>query len=98
MSKRTMVVILSVFALALAVAACQKLEPVPFTSIPSVLPPAKVLEPIPLDYGELVAVDPVPDNPYWFALWFQKPDKTIAVVYVNVSQGQVVPRASIPRK
>jgi len=53
---------------------------------------------VPLDYGTLVAAAPHPDSDAWFALWFEKPDKTITTVWVNVAQGRIGQAASIPRK
>ena len=97
MSKKT---VAAVFLLALVVTftagSCQKIDTsrVLFTS-PQ---PLKLLDPIPLEYGELVAAFPHLGNSYWVELWFQKPDKTVSVVLVNVSQGKVFPRATIPRK
>jgi len=97
MSKKT---VAAVFLLALVVTftagSCQKIDTsrVLFTSAQ----PLKLLDPIPLEYGELIAAFPHLGNSYWVELWFQKPDKTISIVLVNVSQGKVVPRATIPRK
>ena len=88
--------VLLVLALTFTAISCQKLE----TRIlvpPTQLPPPTVLEAIPLEDGQLVAVTPHPDDPHWAVLWFQKPDKTIAVVFVNVTQGKVVRRATILR-
>ncbi len=98
LKKKTVVLLLCLLVLNLAAISCHKLDMVRGAPVPSSPLPFKVLEPIPLDYGQLVAATPHPDDGHWVALWFQKPDKTIAVVYVNVSQGKVIDRASIPRK
>lgn len=97
LKRKTMVVMLFAFALAVAAAACRKLETGRFRT-PAAPAPPKILAAIPLEYGDLIAAAPVPDNPYWSALWFQRPDKTICLVYVNLSQEKVVVRATIPRK
>jgi len=93
---KNLLMMLLVLALTVAGISCQKLA----TGIlvpPTPLPPPTVLEAIPLEDGQLVAVTLHPDDPHWAVLWFQKPDKTIAVVLVNVTQGKVVRRAAIPR-
>jgi hypothetical protein len=97
MSTRRILVVLFL-ASTLAAVACRKVEPRFSTTVATPLPPPKTLASIALEYGELVAAAPSPDNPYWFVLWFQKPDKTITVVYVNASRGLVVPQATIPRR
>ncbi len=97
MSKnKILFVVLLVLALTFTVISCQKIETRTLVP-PTQLPPPTVLEAIPLEDGQLVAVTPHPDDPHWAVLWFQKPDKTIAVVLVNVAQGKVVRRAAIPR-
>lgn len=57
-----------------------------------------VLPVIPLDQGDLVAVTPSPVDAHWVALWFQKPDKTISVRWVNITLGNVGAEVMIPRK
>jgi len=89
-------VVLLVLALSFTAISCRKLETRTLVP-PTPLPPPTVLEAIPLEDGQLVAVTLHPDDPHWAVLWFQKPDKTIAVVLVNVAQGKVVRRAAIPR-
>lgn len=42
---------------------------------------------IPADYGNLVGVTSNSSRPNWAQLWFEKPDKTIVVVYVDFAQG-----------
>jgi hypothetical protein len=61
---------------------------------------AKFKDAIPLEYGPLVGVTRSPDaGSYWVALWFEKPDKTIAVVWVNVLEGKIGEKiTTIPRK
>jgi len=93
--KNTMVVMLIVLALAMGAVGCQKLEP-SSGGVANIGP--KVLPPIPLEYGELVAVTPFEGDPFTSVFWFQKPDKTITVVLVNVGKGTVWEQATIPRK
>ncbi|HKQ61394.1 MAG TPA: hypothetical protein VJS92_08875 [Candidatus Polarisedimenticolaceae bacterium] len=50
---------------------------------------AEYLEGIPLEYGELVAVTAHPERQFEAILWFQKPDKTLVLVPMNVSRGLV---------
>ena len=53
---------------------------------------------IPLEYGELVAVTSSDTYPGWAQLWFEKEDKTIVMVAVNFSDGQMRPKlTTIPR-
>ncbi len=95
--KKSTVAILFALALSLVAIACQRLETGRFAA-PRAPLPFKVLDPVPLDYGELVAATPYAEDAHWTVLWFQKADKTISAVYVNVSQGKVRLRAEIPRK
>jgi hypothetical protein len=95
---KTVMAMLFLFAVGIGAVACQKLDTGRFAPGPGTPRAFKILDPIPLDYGELVAVTPHPENAYVVLLWFQKPDKTISVVSVNTSQGGVTPRLTIPRK
>jgi len=45
------------------------------------------LDAIPADYGNLVGVTSSSSRPNWAQLWFEKPDKTIVVVYVDFVEG-----------
>ncbi len=60
--------------------------------------PVSVMPSIPLDSGELVAVIAHPTDPHWVALWFQKPEKTISIRWVNIYSGNVGSEIIIPRK
>lgn len=52
---------------------------------------------IPEEYGTLVGV--TQPLPAWSALWFQKADKTIVAVFVNVEDGTMHAKGlTIPRK
>ena len=85
--KTTFLVILLVSSIGLS--ACQRLEPeftregeLPFEQ-------SRFSDAVPLDYGALVGVTPHPETAHWAALWFEKPDRTIAVVWVNVVNGEI---------
>lgn len=87
----------------LIVGACQKLENVrPFPSErPGTLPvqTAKFLDAIPSEYGDLVGVTSSTDAPAWAQAWFQGPDKSIVVLWINSRTGQVHDRVlMIPRR
>ncbi len=84
------------FTLVLSSGSCTKLAPSFTPTGPHV--PVSVLPVIPLDSGELVAVTPHPVDGHWVALWFQKPDKTISVRWVNITIGTVGAEITIPRK
>jgi hypothetical protein len=98
--QRKSVLLLSVLALVLGATSCQQLPPQP--------PMAKGLlqteniaytDAIPLDYGTLVGVTALPDYPYTAALWFEKADKTIVLVKVNVALGKIEKTALLlPRR
>jgi hypothetical protein len=84
------------FALILSSGSCSKLPPTftPTGPVSSV----KVMPVIPLDSGDLIAVTPHPTAGHWVALWFQKPDKTVTVRWVNITLGTVGAEVTIPRK
>ena len=84
-----------VFVVVLCVS-CTKLPGAFSPSGPAVS--VSVLPVIPLDNGDLVAVTPHPMDGHWVALWFQKPDKTISVRWVNITLGTVGTEMTIPRK
>ena len=89
-----------IFAVCLATVSCKKLESaVPNMSGPLAFEPAKFADAIPEDYGTLIGVTQNPQSPKWVGLWFQKSDKTIAAVFVNIEQGKIYEKTlSIPRK
>jgi hypothetical protein len=65
-------------AIVLMVSGCRKLDAPP--------PPSKTitLDAIPSDMGELFAVTTSPQWPANAQLWFVKPDKTIAMIGINM--------------
>lgn len=61
--------------------------------------PAKFGDAIPDEYGPLIGVTQNPADAAWVGLWFQKPDKTVTAVFVNVNQGKLFEKTlTIPRK
>ena len=92
MNKRTTVVLAAVL-LGLGTIACQKItereRPEPTLTFEQI----EFADAIPLDYGELIAITPSGSQLHTALLWFEQPDKTIVVVYVNVSRGVLVDRA-----
>ena len=82
---------LCALVLALGLAACEKIVPAPrIETIPA----------IPADYGELVGITPHGVQPWITVLWFQKPDKTIVGMGVNLVADSIIrePLVTIPRK
>ncbi len=81
---------LCVLGMALGLAACEKL--------PESVAPTNI-KAIPAGYGELVGVTPHGARPYITVLWFEKPDKTIVGMGVNLARDKIIaePFASIPR-
>ncbi len=89
MLKRT-VLLLSILAIVFGAMACREL-PAARSGAPSALSTEEIAytDAIPLEYGTLVGVTDLPDNPYHAGLWFERPDKTIVFVKVNVSLGKI---------
>jgi len=81
---------LGVLGMVFGLAACEKL--------PESVVSANI-EAIPASYGELVGVTPHGARPYVTVLWFEKPDKTIVGMGVNLAHDRIIaePFASIPR-
>jgi hypothetical protein len=86
----------------LAIISCERLRPeeamiqaarqLKIETLPS-------LDAIPVDYGNLVGVTSNSSKPDWAELWFEKPDKTIVVVWVNFVYGALRNEyVVIPRK
>jgi hypothetical protein len=97
MKKR--VVVLVILAVGLVTISCRKLEqpPRPMGALP--LQKVKFNDAIPKDYGTLVGVTQNPAAPAWAGLWFQKPDGTITVVFVDIDRGEIFETfIQIPRK
>ncbi len=87
------------FVLSLGLISCEKLERVDLSRGPLPFEQAKMLDAIPLEYGELVAVIRPSGSRYKAVLWFKKPDKTIVVVTVTYGLGVMAPEVlTIPRR
>ncbi len=88
--RKTTVVLLALVVLLLGAASCRQL-PAPRSADRGALQTEEMAttDAIPLEYGNLVAVTPLPENPYHAGLWFEKPDKTIVFVKVNYSLGKI---------
>lgn len=91
MLKRYSVLLLAV-GLSVAVTSCKKIseEEAPAT--------VEFQEAIPLEYGTLVGVTAHPEYGHWAALWFEKKDKTISTVWVNVVEGKIGTVATMSRE
>jgi len=88
-------------ALCLGELACEKLpdEAVRKASRQLKIDSLPSLEAIPTDYGNIVGVTSSSGTPSWAQLWFEKPDKTITVVWVNFIEGGLRREfVSIPRR
>ena len=95
---KKLLALLYVPALSLGTIACQEIEERPAFEATLTFEKVKFTDAIPLDYGELLAVTPT-RAPHQAALWFERPDKTITVVRVNISVGGVAGDALIiPRR
>jgi len=80
------------------VLSCQKLEQAPPTSTLK-FEQIKLLDAIPIEFGNLIAITTSPEYPGWAQLWFQKQDKTIVVVKVQWGKGYLNQEATIiPRR
>jgi len=54
---------------------------------------------IPADYGRVVGVTRYSADSRWVAVWFEKPDQSIAIVWVNPVEGKIGEKVAwIPRK
>jgi len=86
------------FLATVATVACTKLESGVDKFVgPLAFKPASVANAIPDEFGVLVGV--TQPRPEWSALWFQKPDKTITAVFINVEEGRIYEKGlTIPRK
>ena len=90
---------LCILAACFLTTSCEKLQPTKLraASGPLKFEPAKFPDAIPDAYGTLVGV--TQSNPDWVGLWFQSPDRTVTVVFVNIVDGALYEKAlTIPRK
>ena len=92
--------LLCLLAVCWGTSSCQKRQPVS-SGVAGELKfqPAKFTDGIPDDYGPLIGVTQNPADAAWVGLWFQKQDRTITAVFVNVNQGSLFEKTlTIPRK
>ncbi|HEY7727430.1 MAG TPA: hypothetical protein VID50_03175 [Candidatus Eisenbacteria bacterium] len=100
---RRVAFLLSCLALAFSLSACQRLEvarplegrgrgDLPKERLP-------YLDAVPAAFGDLVGVTVNSAYPVWAQAWFERPDKSIAIVWVNTETGSMMPEAVvIPRR
>jgi hypothetical protein len=92
------VCILTALLAAVATVACTKLDDTPSDKLigPLAFRPAGAPSAIPEEFGTLIAVT---QNQEWATLWFQKSDRSIVAVFVNVEEGRIYEKGlTIPRK
>jgi hypothetical protein len=88
-----------ILALCLVTISCKKLEPFSSNASTLMFEPAKFADAIPDEYGVLIGVTQNPQFPAAVGLWFQRPDRTVTAVFVNVVEGRIYEKAlRIPRK
>jgi hypothetical protein len=98
--KTKLVYAVGILAVCLSIVSCKKVESdAPKMSGPLAFESVKSADAIPEDYGPLIGVTQNSQSPKWVGLWFQKPDKSITAVFVNIEQGKIYEKAlTIPRK
>lgn len=90
---------LCILAVCLVTVSCKKLPANLKEAGPLTFEPSKFADAIPDDYGTLIGVTQNPTSPAWVGLWFQKSDRSITAVFVNIEQGRIYEKAlKIPRK
>ena len=92
------VCILTALFAAVATVACTKLESPSDTLVgPLAFKLGGAAGAIPEEFGTLIGVSQPSQD--WSALWFQKSDRTIVAVFVNVDEGRIYEKGlTIPRK
>ena len=97
---KKLVCVFWIFVVCLVTFSCKKLESTDQKGAgPLAYAPAKFADAIPDEYGTLIAVTQNPQTAGWFGLWFQRPDKSITAVFVNVDQGKIYEKTlTIPRR
>jgi hypothetical protein len=91
---------LCILAVCLVTVSCKKLETIaPNPTGPLTFEASRFVDAIPDEYGNLVGVTQNPASPRWIGLWFQRPDRTITAVFVNLDEGNLYGKTlTIPRK
>lgn len=90
MMRQRIMILFSAALLSWGLLSCQRLSDVrPIDR--GALPPqiSRVQYTIPADYGDLIAVTTRPDQPNWTQAWFMKTDKSIVVVSMNLTRGEI---------
>jgi hypothetical protein len=83
----------------LAAVACQPLDEPPMARGPLEIETlAEGVDAIPLQYGNLVAVAPLPGQPFTQVLWFEQADRSLVAVRVNASLGSITQVLTVPRR
>lgn len=100
---RRSVVLAVGLALCLSAGACQRLEAVgpKDKGQPGEFPRQKLAsrDALPAELGDLVSVTSSADHPNWAQAWFMRPDKSIAVVWINARTGYILDDVMIiPRR
>lgn len=96
------ILIVSLLVLSMGAISCQKLEvaiqdPDKVGSLSFVK--SEISDGIAASLGRFVAVTPHPESAEWAALWFEKDDGTISVVWVNIVKRRLQENVlTIPRK
>lgn len=94
---RKPVVVLCTLAVCLPLVSCEKLSTAP--TGPLKYETNKFVDAIPQDYGQLIGVTQNPEIAQLVELWFQRPDGTIAAVFVNIREGKIGEKTlTIPRR
>lgn len=95
---RRMVLLLYAVTVCMGLISCEKLhdEGAIRTARQLTVEPLKSLDAIPAEYGNLVGITV---NSNWAQLWFEKPDKEIILVSLNLTEGYLANQVLlIPRK
>ncbi|UCF04845.1 MAG: hypothetical protein JSV33_13105 [bacterium] len=93
------IIVLFVISMCICIVSCQKLEDVHQTEQTLEKLAIEFRDAIPTEFGRLVGVTSNGEFGNWAQLWFEKPDTTIIVVYVNFIDGNINPNVLvIPRK
>lgn len=97
--RRSPILVAGALLLAGALGGCGRTEESEVPMGPIALQPSPLVDAIPRDYGDLVAVTINPESPSWSGLWFEAPDRGITVVWVNTDQGRIHDRVmTLPRR
>src|SRR5262245_21749219 len=98
--ERKPIVASCILVVCLLASSCSKLKPTGAPeSGPLTFESTKLSNAIPDEYGALIGVTQNAVDPAWTSLWFQKSDRTISAVFVNINEGRIYEKSlTIPRK